>query len=45
MEIDGSSDLWNWVPLGWLTNDFGTSQFLDTAALTSAAQFYRVVTQ
>jgi hypothetical protein len=43
--IDGSSDLSNWIPLGWLTNDFGTSQFLDPAALTNAAQFYRAVTQ
>jgi hypothetical protein len=43
--IDGSSDLSNWVPLGWLTNDFGISQFLDPAALTNAAQFYRAVTQ
>ena len=43
--IDGSSNLFNWNSLGWLTNDFGTSQFLDTAALTNAAQFYRAVTQ
>ena len=43
--MDGSSNLSSWVPLGWLTNDFGTSQFLDPAALTNAAQFYRAVTQ
>jgi hypothetical protein len=43
--IDGSSNLSSWVPLGWLTNDFGISQFLDPAALTNAAQFYRAVTQ
>ena len=43
--MDGSSNLSSWVPLGWLTNDFGTSQFLDPAALTNAAQFYRAMTQ
>jgi uncharacterized repeat protein (TIGR03803 family) len=43
--IDASSNLVNWFPLGWLTNDFGTSQFLDGAALTNANQFYRAITQ
>jgi hypothetical protein len=43
--IDGSADLMNWTPLGWITNNFGTSQFLDTAAVTNALQFYRAVAQ
>jgi uncharacterized repeat protein (TIGR03803 family) len=43
-QIYGSSNLSGWVPLGWLTNDFGTSQFLDTAALSNAALYYRAVT-
>ena len=43
--IDGSADLMNWTPLGWITNDLGTSQFLDTAAATNASQFYRAVAQ
>jgi hypothetical protein len=44
-QIDGSSDLVNWTPLGWITNNFGTSQFLDTAAVTNASYFYRAVAQ
>jgi hypothetical protein len=32
-------------PLGWITNDFGISQFLDTAALTNTSQFYRAKEQ
>jgi hypothetical protein len=44
-QIDGSADLMNWTPLGWITNNFGTSQFLDTAAVTNASQFYRAVAQ
>jgi hypothetical protein len=28
-----------------LTNNFGTSQFVDSAALTNSAQFYRAVAQ
>jgi hypothetical protein len=43
--IDGSSDLSNWLRLGWVTNDLGTAQFLDTAAVTNAWQFYRAVSQ
>jgi len=43
--IDGSADLINWTPLGWITNNFGTSQFLDTGAVTNASQFYRAVAQ
>jgi hypothetical protein len=43
--IDGSADLMNWTPIGWITNNFGTSQFLDTAAVTNAAQFYRAAAQ
>jgi uncharacterized repeat protein (TIGR03803 family) len=43
--IDGSSDLSTWVPLGWVTNDLGTAQFLDPTALTNAFQFYRAVSQ
>jgi uncharacterized repeat protein (TIGR03803 family) len=43
--IDGSSDLSTWVLLGWVTNDLGTAQFLDPAALTNAFQFYRAVSQ
>jgi hypothetical protein len=44
-QIDGSADLMNWISLGWITNNFGTSQFLDTAAVTNASQFYRAVAQ
>jgi len=44
-QIDGSADLMNWTPLGWITNHYGTSQFLDTAAVTNASQFYRAVAQ
>ena len=43
--IDGSTDFMNWTPLGWITNNFGTSQFLDVAAVTNALQFYRAVAQ
>jgi uncharacterized repeat protein (TIGR03803 family) len=43
--IDGSADLSNWVPVGWVTNDLGTAQFLDRAAPTNATQVYRAVTQ
>jgi hypothetical protein len=43
--IDGSADLMSWTPLGWITNTFGTSQYLDTAAETNASQFYRAVAQ
>ena len=43
--IDGSTNLSNWAPLGWLTNVFGTTPFLDTSALTNTAQLYRAVTQ
>jgi hypothetical protein len=43
--IDGSADLMNWTPLGWITNNFGTSQFLGAAAVTNASQFYRAVAQ
>ena len=43
--MDGSSNLVNWTPLGWITNSFGTPQFLDTAAVTNAWQFYRAVAQ
>ena len=43
--IDGSTNLLNWTSLGWITNDAGTSQFLDTTAVTNASQFYRAVAQ
>jgi hypothetical protein len=43
--IDGSADLVNWTPLGQIMNNFGKSQFLDTAAVTNAPQFYRAVGQ
>ena len=41
--IDVSSNLSIWVPIGWITNEFGTSQFLDSSASTNGAQFYRAV--
>jgi uncharacterized repeat protein (TIGR03803 family) len=43
--IEASSDLLNWLSLGWLTNDFGTSQFLDAGSVTNTSQFYRALTQ
>jgi uncharacterized repeat protein (TIGR03803 family) len=42
--IYGSSNFLSWLPLAWVTNDFGTAQFLDPGALTNALQFYRAVT-
>lgn len=44
MRVDSSTNLVNWSVLGWLTNDFGTSQVLDTAASTNVLQFYRALT-
>lgn len=44
IRIDSSTDLVNWTSLGWLTNSFGTSQVLDTAASTNVLQFYRALT-
>jgi uncharacterized repeat protein (TIGR03803 family) len=43
--VDSSSNLSIWVPVGWLTNILGISQFLDPSALTNPAQSYRAVTQ
>lgn len=44
IRVDGSTDLVNWTSLGWLTNNFGTSQLLDPAASTNVLQFYRALT-
>jgi hypothetical protein len=35
--IEGSADLQVWQPIGWVTNTFGTAQFLDTAPGTNRA--------
>jgi uncharacterized repeat protein (TIGR03803 family) len=43
--IDASFNSSSWVPIGWITNEFGTSQFMDTSAVTNPAQFYRAVLQ
>ena len=45
LRIDGSPDLRNWIPLGWITNSFGVSQFLDIAAPTNPSRFYRAFEQ
>jgi hypothetical protein len=45
LRVDGSADLRNWTPLGWITNSFGTSQFLDPGGVTNASEFYRAVAQ
>ena len=41
--IDGSSNLFNWIPLVTLTNSFGTMQFIDFGATNRPLQFYRGV--
>jgi hypothetical protein len=42
-EIDGSTNLVNWIPLGFLTNSYGSSQFLDSSATNLNRRFYRAV--
>jgi uncharacterized repeat protein (TIGR02543 family) len=40
-EIDGSSNLVNWIPLVTLTNSSGVIQFTDPAATNTMFRFYR----
>jgi len=42
-EIDGSTNLITWISLAILTNSYGTSQFLDSAATNSSRRFYRAL--
>jgi hypothetical protein len=44
-EFLGSTDFSNWTPLGTVTNDWGTAQFIDTAATNAPANFYRALGQ
>jgi hypothetical protein len=39
--IDASTNLASWAPLTVLSNAYGTAQFTDDSATTSALQFYR----
>jgi hypothetical protein len=42
-EIDGSSNLVNWVPLVTLTNSAGVIQFTDPSATNGLFRFYRAI--
>jgi hypothetical protein len=42
-EIEGSSNLVQWMPLATVTNAFGAVQFTDTAATNTGQRFYRGV--
>jgi len=44
-QVLGSVNLTNWLPLGVVTNPFGTVQFTDSAATNSAQSFYRALAQ
>jgi hypothetical protein len=44
-QVQGSSDLITWLPLGFLTNAYGTAQFSDASATNASFKFYRSVLQ
>ena len=42
-QIDGSTNLVEWMELWVLTNTFGTTQFKDEAATNTPLRFYKAV--
>jgi hypothetical protein len=42
-QIDGSTDLSEWTPLGKVTNDWGTVQFTDGTGTNRPQRFYRAL--
>lgn len=43
-QIEGSTNLLNWMMLGTVTNSFGTLQFIDSATTNIPYRFYRSLT-
>jgi len=41
--ILSSTNLWDWLPSGTVTNSYGTAQFTDPAAANLRARFYRAL--
>jgi len=42
-QLDGSTDLSGWTPLGTVTNDWGTVQFTDGTGTNRPQRFYRAL--
>ena len=43
-QVEGSTNLLDWIPLSILTNTYGSAQFFDSTATNSPNQFYRSLT-